>query len=86
MTSVDAMQGKFITNETILRGHHSELLLEDLLVRLQRHNKSQFVPWLDNHCSYGVCSIAPVGMKIGSTFLGIVSYYSPPFQKLFVFN
>ncbi|KAL8703387.1 MAG: hypothetical protein Q9201_003443 [Fulgogasparrea decipioides] len=79
MAATDFRNGRYLTCAAIFRGKVSMKEVEDQMRNVQNKNASYFVEWIPNNVQTALCSIAPRGLRMSSTFIG----NSTSIQELF---
>jgi len=79
LVACDPRYGRYLTAATIFRGKISSREAEYSVRELQQKNSSQFVEWIPDNVSVGLCSVPPVGQVQSATCLA----NSTAIQELF---
>ena len=82
MAACDPRSGKYLTVAAIFRGQVSMKDVDDQMMLMQKKNSAYFVEWIPNNVKIAVCSVAPKGLKMSSTFIANSTAIKSLFQRL----
>ncbi|CCM02224.1 uncharacterized protein FIBRA_04304 [Fibroporia radiculosa] len=81
LVACDPRFGRYLTAATIFRGKVSSQEAEHSVGELQRKNSNQFVEWIPDNVSVGLCSVPPVGQTQSATCLANSTAVQEVFQR-----
>jgi len=73
MASCDLRHSRYFSVAAVFRGCMSMKEVDEQMLNIQNKNSSYFVKWIPNNVKTTVSDIPPRGLKIASTFIGIIS-------------
>ncbi|KAH8892576.1 beta tubulin [Thozetella sp. PMI_491] len=82
MSASDFRNGRYLACAAMFRGQVSTKEVEDQIYNIQNRNASYFVDWIPNNVQTSVCSIAPRGLTMSSTFIGNTTAVQDLFRRV----
>jgi tubulin beta len=82
MCAADPRNGRYLTAAAMFRGPIPTKQIDDEMIKIQAKQAGYFVEWIPNNIKSSVCDIAPVGLKMSSTFIGNSTSIQEMFKRV----